>query len=282
MTSLASPAEKGRMLMKYVGSRARLDYQIGVAFTAMQILARYLHARRGKVKIKGIDGLGVVPVTWGVIALLVAVVFGDTVLIPAYGPSGRRSLLTAQGAWTPGKVTRARQAAQRQLQAELARRTVAKQEEEIKLAKIRAQKPQLYAKAIDLLAAGDYEHALELFKKVSSVDPHYEDLPAKMTLAEEELQKAQAEQRTADARDAAQIRDYEASDTLIRCILTQAQYVQSPSYDGGRSAAALLREGCRDAYFSYIDACTQAGMAQRTCVVSGLLAAQGALKQFNR
>jgi tetratricopeptide (TPR) repeat protein len=248
----------------------------------MWISARYLHARRGKVKIKGIGRIGGIPVIWGVIGLLVAVAFSGTVLIPSYGPAGRRSSLTAQSALTPDKATRGRQAARRRLQGELVRRVAVKEEEETQLAKIRAQKPQLYAKAIILLAAGDYEQALELFKKVSSVDPHYEDLPAKMKLAEEALQKAQAQQRAADARDAAEISDYEASNTLIRCILTQAPNGPSPSSDDGRSAAAILREGCRGDYFAYINACMQTGMDQRSCVVSGMLAAQGALRQFNR
>jgi len=234
------------------------------------------------VRIKDIGRLSGIPVTWGVIVLLVAAAFSETVLIPAYGPTGRISSLTAQSAGTPDQVTRWRQAAQRQLQAEFSPRVEAKQEEGIQLAKIREQMPQLYAKGISLLAAGNYEQALELFKKVSSVDPHYEDLPAKMKVAEEALQKAQAQQRATAARDAAEIGDYEASNTLIRCILTQAQYEQAPAYNGGRSAAAILREGCRGEYFAYIDACMQAGMAQGTCVASGLVAAQDALKQFNR
>jgi tetratricopeptide (TPR) repeat protein len=278
---IAGP-EKGGCSQNIYWRHNTLGRQIGVAFAALQISARYLHVRRGKVKIKGIGRLSGIPVIWGVIGLLVAVAFSETVLIPAYGPTGRRSSLTAQSALTPDKMTRGRRAARRRLQAELARRAAAKEEEETQLAKIRAQKPQLYAKAISLLAAGDYEQALELFKKVSSVDPHYEDLPAKMKLAEKALQKAQAQQRAADARDAAEIRDYEASNTLIRCILTQARYGPSPSYGGGRSAATILREECRGEYFAYIDACMQTGMGQRTCVVSGMLAAQGALKQFNR
>ncbi len=232
------------------------------------------------MKIKGIGRLSGIPVIWGVIGLLVAVAFGGTVLFPGFGPAGRRASLTAQSALTPDNATRGRQAAGRRLQAELLRRAAAKEEEEAQLAKIRAQKPQLYAKAISLLAAGDYGQALELFKKVASVDPHYEDLPGKMKLAEVALQKAQA-QRAADARDAAEISDYEASNTLIRCILTQAQYGPSPS-DDGTSAATILREGCRSDFFAYIDACMQTGMGQRSCVVSGMLAAQGALKQFNR
>jgi hypothetical protein len=95
------------------------------------------------VKFKGNSRLGGIPVIGGAIVLLVAVAISETVLIPAYGPSGRSSSLTALSALTRDKVTRARQAPQRQLQAELARRAEAKQQEEIQLVKIRAQKPQL-------------------------------------------------------------------------------------------------------------------------------------------
>jgi hypothetical protein len=102
-------------------------------------------------------------------------------------------------------------------------------------------------------------------------------------VAEAAIQKkAQTEQGAANAQAADEISDYEASDTLIHCVLAQAQLGQFFSYEGEKSAEAILRENCRDKYAAYIKACVAAGMAQDTCAKSALTASQVALKQFNK
>lgn len=91
-------------------------------------------------------------------------------------------------------------------------------------------------------------------------------------------QKRPEAQQTA----AADIRDYEASVTLIRCISAKARIAPSSFDDGGRSAAAILQEECQGEYVAYVEACIGAGIGEDICVKSALFTAQLALAQIKQ
>ncbi len=91
-----------------------------------------------------------------------------------------------------------------------------------------------------------------------------------------------AQTRPEAQQTAADIRDYEASVTLIRCISAKARIAPSSFDDGGRSAAAILQEGCQGEYVAYIEACIGAGIGEDNCVRSALFTAQLALAQIKQ
>jgi hypothetical protein len=67
---------------------------------------------------------------------------------------------------------------------------------------------------------------------------------------------------------------------LTQCFLPKAQYGQYSSYDGGKSALALIGE-C-DVAFEWEDQCEAKGGAKDDCEAKILILAQAAIKEFGK
>jgi hypothetical protein len=70
---------------------------------------------------------------------------------------------------------------------------------------------------------------------------------------------------------------------LSECLLPKAQYGQYSSYDGGKSAVSLLTRECPTEAAAWIADCQKkTGADEQTCGANALVAAQAAIKSFNK
>ena len=66
------------------------------------------------------------------------------------------------------------------------------------------------------------------------------------------------------------------------CLTKNASKPTYTSFDGGKSARALLETDCPDEYLAWVDSCIKTGGRQNSCVLKAAIRAQGALKLRNR
>jgi hypothetical protein len=76
----------------------------------------------------------------------------------------------------------------------------------------------------------------------------------------------------------------EIDKALQYCLLPKAQYGQYSSYDGGKSAGALLEEGCPREFFDWMNSCEKkiSGDDEKTCFTKAMILSQVAIKTFNK
>jgi len=66
------------------------------------------------------------------------------------------------------------------------------------------------------------------------------------------------------------------------CLTKNASKLTYTSFDGGKSARALLEKDCPDEYLAWVDSCIKTGDRRNSCVLKAAILAQGALKLRNR
>jgi hypothetical protein len=75
----------------------------------------------------------------------------------------------------------------------------------------------------------------------------------------------------------------EIDKALTYCLLPKAQYGQYSSYDGGKSAGALLEEGCPNEFVDWMESCHNvSGEDEKTCFTKAMIISQAAIKTFNK
>ncbi len=127
----------------------------------------------------------------------------------------------------------------------------------------------------------------EAKKKLIALKAEPEDKPRSPTAGLQRKKQAETharnkEQREAEGSSSPSSSDDVATKNLIYCLMPKAQYGQFSSYDGGKSAQALLEKECKSEYLSFIRACVAAGKNQDSCLMSALVTAQVAIKTFNK
>ena len=66
------------------------------------------------------------------------------------------------------------------------------------------------------------------------------------------------------------------------CLSRNASKPAYTSFDGGKSARALLEKDCPNEYLAWVESCIKAGDKQNSCVLKATILAQRALKLRNR
>jgi hypothetical protein len=70
---------------------------------------------------------------------------------------------------------------------------------------------------------------------------------------------------------------------FTHCIVSNAQYGSYSSYDGGKSAEALLEKECPFEYVEWVNSCEKdSGDDEKMCIVKAAILAQVTLKKFNK
>lgn len=69
---------------------------------------------------------------------------------------------------------------------------------------------------------------------------------------------------------------------LSYCVTPEAQYGRYSSFDGGKSANAILLEKCPQQTLAWVESCERSGDSHGNCIAKILIIAQVALKQFGK